>query len=63
MTEVKVGDKVTDFRNTTAYVVDGQPPHKDSACGNGRALIIDMDGEELQAALDELGYPDLTADD
>ena len=30
---------------------------------NGRAFIRNLDGDELQAALEELGYPDLTADD
>lgn len=30
---------------------------------NGRAQVRLLEGEELQAALDELGYPDLTPDD
>ena len=30
---------------------------------NGRCLVQFLEGDELQAALEGLGYPDLTADD
>lgn len=30
---------------------------------NGRAFIRKLDGDELQAALEEFGYPDLTDED